>query len=199
MHFVNKSACSIRAVRRRETSLRISHCARLLADEHGIDGFTMDDLATAAGVSRRTLFNYFPGKDAAVRGDKPILDPDLLATFRAGGPTGVLVDDLLALVDTLLDDADIDRDELGLIRRVMHDNPRLITLAKHDFDSFGEQVREAVEAREGTAYDDVRTRVLFRVLGALFDLALDDYLEHPDRELADLFSEAVGALRSALG
>jgi AcrR family transcriptional regulator len=191
------SASSIREARRHATSLRISHCARVLADEHGIDGFTMDDLAAAAEVSRRTLFNYFPGKDAAVRGDKPPLAPDLIATFREGGPTGDLVDDLVALVDALLDDADIDRDELALIRRVMHDNPRLITLAKQDFDAFGEQIREAVEVREGAAYDDLRTRVLFRVFGALFDLALDHYLAHQDRELAELFDEAIGALRSA--
>jgi AcrR family transcriptional regulator len=192
------SARSAREARRHETSLRISHCARLLADEHGIDGFTMDDLAAAAEVSRRTLFNYFPGKDAAVRGDRPPLPPDLIATFREGGPTGDLIDDLVALADALLDDADIDRDELALIRRVMHDNPRLITLAKQDFDASGEEIRAAVEAREGAEYDDTRTRVVLRVFGALFDLALDDYLEHPDRELAEVFDQAVAALRSAL-
>jgi AcrR family transcriptional regulator len=192
------SARSAREARRHETSLRISHCARLLADEHGIDGFTMDDLAAAAEVSRRTLFNYFPGKDAAVRGDRPPLPPDLIATFREGGPTGDLIDDLVALADALLDDADIDRDELALIRRVMHDNPRLIALAKQDFDASGEEIRAAVEAREGAEYDDTRTRVVLRVFGALFDLALDDYLEHPDRELAEVFDQAVAALRSAL-
>ena len=190
------SASSVREARRFETSQRISHCARLLADEHGLDGFTMDDLADAADVSRRTLFNYFPGKDAAVRGDRPPLDVDLLATFRGGGPTGKLLDDLIAMVDALLDDADIDRDELALLRRVMHDNPRLITQAMADFDSYVEQIREAVQVREGAAYDETQARVLFRVFGALFELALDHYLEHPDRELVDLFNEAVGTLRS---
>ena len=193
------SAKSIREVRRYETSQRISHCARVLADEHGLDGFTMDDLAAAADVSRRTLFNYFPGKDAAVRGDKPPIDPDLLATFRSGGPTGNLLDDLVALVDALLDNADIDRGELALIQRVMHDNPRLITQAKADFDAYGEQIREAVAVREGAAYDETRARVLFRVFGALFELALDHYLEHADRELVDLFNETVSALRSTFG
>lgn len=190
------SAISTRAARRFETSERISHCARVLADEHGLDGFTMDDLASAAEVSRRTLFNYFTGKDAAVRGDRPPLDGDLLAIFSGGGPTGELLDDLIAMVDAILDEADIDRSELALLRRVMHDNPRLITQAMADFESYVEQIREAVQEREGAAYDETRARVLFRVFGALFELALDHYLEHPDRELVDLFNEAVGILRS---
>ena len=36
--------------------------------EHGLDGFTMEQLAERVGVSRRTLFYYFPAKDDAVLG-----------------------------------------------------------------------------------------------------------------------------------
>jgi AcrR family transcriptional regulator len=194
---MESSAGSIRAVRRQETSRRITHCARVLADQHGIDGFTMDDLAAAAGVSRRTLFNYFPGKDAAVRGEKPPLDAELIEAFRNGGPTGDLVSDLVALVDALLDTADIDRAEVRLMQRVMHNNPRLIAQAKQDFEGHLEQMRQATEEREGAAYDDTRARVVIRVVAALFEVSLNYYLEHPDEELADLFNRAIGALRSA--
>lgn len=194
---MEESANSIREVRRHETSCRITHCARVLTDEHGIDGFTMDDLAEMAQVSRRTLFNYFPGKDAAVRGEKPPLDPDLIEVFRKGGPTGDLVSDLVALIDALLANHEIDRDELRLMQRVMHDNPRLILLANQDFEAHTEQMREAIEAREGAAYDDTRARVVLRVAGALFESSLNHYLEHPDEDLAELFKKAVGALRSA--
>lgn len=37
--------------------------ARALATEHGADGFTVDRVATLAGVSRRTVFNHFAGMD----------------------------------------------------------------------------------------------------------------------------------------
>lgn len=191
------SADSIREARRHETSRRISHCARVLADEHGIDGFTMDDLAAAAEVSRRTLFNYFPGKDAAVFGEKPAIRDGLLDTFRAGGPTGDLVSDIVALVNELLDTHEIDRDEVALMHRVMHDNPRLIALAKQDFELRCEEFCEATEVREGAAYDDIRARVLVRVVAALFETSLHYYLEHPDEDLADVFNRAIAALRSA--
>lgn len=194
---MNESAGSIRAARRHETSSRITHCARVLADQHGLDGFTMDDLAAAADVSRRTLFNYFPGKDAAVLGEKPPVDDDLLETFRKGGPTGHLVSDIVALVDALLDTTQFDRDEMALVNRVMHDNPRLIALAKQDFESHCEEFCEATAVREGAAYDDIRARVVVRVVAALFEASLNYYLEHPDEELADLFNRSIGALRSA--
>lgn len=195
---MSESADSIREVRRRETSRRITHCARILAAEHGIDGFTMDDLAAAAEVSRRTLFNYFPGKDTAVLGEKKTpLSAELMDTFCAGGPTGDLVSDLVALVDAVLDSGAIDRDEIALMHRVMHNNPRLIAQAKDDFDGHLEQMRQATEQREGAAYDDTRARVLIRVVAALFEVSLNYYLEHPDEDLADLFNRAIAALRSA--
>lgn len=37
-----------------------------LAREHGVDGFTIDDLAARAGYSRRTFANYYSGKEAAI-------------------------------------------------------------------------------------------------------------------------------------
>ncbi|GHD10819.1 TetR family transcriptional regulator [Zhihengliuella salsuginis] len=56
----------------------IDHARRLTA-EHGLAGFTVEELAEAAGVSRRTFFNYFQTKDDAVLGirvDDVPLDAD---------------------------------------------------------------------------------------------------------------------------
>ncbi len=41
----------------------IVEAARALATEHGADGFTVEGVARAAGVSRRTVFNHFSGID----------------------------------------------------------------------------------------------------------------------------------------
>ena len=58
-------------------------------------------LAEAAGVSRRTLFNYFPGKLDAVLGDSPELSDQVLARFRARGAGSNLVNDLRELGNDL--------------------------------------------------------------------------------------------------
>ena len=84
-----------RAEKQALTRVRIVRCAQRLCLNAGFDGFTMDELAEAAEVSRRTLFNYFPSKVDAVLGAAEA--PDLASPglqevadrFRDGGPHGL--------------------------------------------------------------------------------------------------------------
>ena len=48
---MTESATSLREQKRWDTSRRITLCALRLTDQHGLDGFTMDDLAEAARSS----------------------------------------------------------------------------------------------------------------------------------------------------
>jgi TetR/AcrR family transcriptional regulator of autoinduction and epiphytic fitness len=50
-----------RSALRAERRVAIIDAARALATEHGSDGFTVDQVALRAGVSRRTVFNHFAG------------------------------------------------------------------------------------------------------------------------------------------
>lgn len=198
MHYVTLSATLAgRELRRAETSRRINVCAQELALEHGLDGFSMEDLATAAGVSRRTLFNYFPGKDAAVLGDTPEFDPDLVASFVAGGPHGRLVDDMVVLVDSFLGVEGLTREDVARLRTLMATEPRLNHLVHQRFELRAGELVGHVEEREGAEFDLPRARVIVHVLAALFDLSLTTYLEQPDRELGELYAEAVATVRSA--
>jgi AcrR family transcriptional regulator len=52
--------------RHRETRARIVDAAIDLFHQHGFDDTTMDDIAMAAGVSRRTVYRHFPSKDGPV-------------------------------------------------------------------------------------------------------------------------------------
>lgn len=195
---MTESARTGREGRRQATANRISTCAQLLAEGRGYDGFTMDELAEEAGVSRRTLFNYYPGKDAAVLGTEPPLDEAMVATFTAGGPHGRLVEDIAALVDGMLRVSQpFDREDVARVRRILHDNPRLFALAKQRFEVRVEELLQLIEVREGAAYDELRARAVLHVIGALFDIALAAYVDHPDREIADLFAEVISLTRSA--
>lgn len=185
-----------REARRQATAHRISLCAQDLTADRGLDGFTMDELAEAAGVSRRTLFNYYPGKDAAVLGTHPTLDDDLLEQFVAGGPTGRLVDDIAVLVDALLEVKDINRDDVHRVRALVLQEPRLMAYAKARFEEFGEEFLELVRTREGSAYDEIRARVVIQVMAALFDLAINMFADNPDTELSALYAELLSATRS---
>ena len=52
--------------KKERTKLTIQRKAIDLTLERGLAGFTMQELADAADVSRSTLFNYFPSKADAV-------------------------------------------------------------------------------------------------------------------------------------
>lgn len=188
MHSVSESATSLREQKRWETSQRISRRALELTDQRGLDGFTMDELAEAAEVSRRTLFNYFPSKLDAVLGEHPEVTPTVLATFHAGGPHGQLVDDLAELARAALSVKQTDRSVIELARRVMADNPRLLAAAHERFEAMTEEFTASVVEREGTGFDLSQARLLLRLLLALLDSALAELLrEGESRALVEIF------------
>lgn len=185
---------------RRSTELRIAEAAQHLADDRGgLDGFTMEDLAEAAEVSRRTLFNYFPGKVDAVLGPEVALPAEALETFVAGGPTGDLVEDLKVLVLVVLDIEDFDTAYLARFERLLHDNPVLLLGMKQRLHRLGERVIDAAVRRpdnQVTAHD---AHVAVAVLAAMADVAVTQYLEHPELDLAEHYAHAFTALRRVFG
>ena len=188
MHFMTESAISLREQKRWDTTRRITLCAQRLTDAHGIDGFTMDELADAAEVSRRTLFNYFPSKTDAVLGEHPEIPDDVLATFVAGGPHGNLVDDVAELARIALEAKQTDRESIALGRRVLNANPRLMAAAHERFESVVEEFATLVLEREGAGFPPSRARLLLHMLLALFDTALVELIEDTtDRPLVELF------------
>lgn len=186
--------------RRVLTTDRITLCAQELTDQRGLDGFTMEDLATAAEVSRRTLFNYFPSKVDAVLGLFPALDPDAVEVFCGGGPEADLVADLRTLVLPLLRPELLEREVLARGKRIMLANPRLIARAHECYTDISSQVVEHIATREGEAFAAVRARVAVSVLAALFDSALEEYLVDPqERPFVVHFDESLRTARSLFG
>src|SRR5580700_7518234 len=56
--------------RRRVTSqVELEHVAFDLFDRQGFERTTIEDIAAAAGISRRTFFRYFPSKNDVPWGD----------------------------------------------------------------------------------------------------------------------------------
>ena len=200
MHSMAMSAARTlggRVQKQEQTRRRIVRCAQRLCLEAGFDGFTMDELAEQAEVSRRTLFNYFPSKvDAVLGGAEPpqFSSPELAPvadTFRRGGPTGRLVDDLDELTRHLLATQTIDRESARLRRSVLTSSPRLLTVIHERFEQVAEQIVGLVLEREGPDFGPVRARLAVGVLVAVFDAALESFSQGApdDPELVELFTE----------
>ena len=202
MHYVAKSAIEDAAragTSRGVTALEITAVAQQLADERGFDGFTMDELAAAAGVSRRTLFNHVAGKLDAVLGPEPVPPSTALEEFRGGGPHGDLVLDLAALAGAILDSSAAGRDELARARRLLTGNAKLLAATHDRFHHLSELLVAEIAHREGESFGALRARVAIAVLACLFDTALTAFLEDPQRrDLTHHFDESIRLARELL-
>ncbi len=165
--------------RQQSTLRRINIAAQELAIERGYDGFTLDDLATEVGVSRRTLFNHVSGKEQAVVGVTPDFDPDLLAEFQSGGPSGNLFDDLLALIVELLARENANREDAGRFQRLLETNPHLTPRVHRELERVcGDAV--AMASHRPGENDPLRARVVVVMLGALVAHAMNEFVRADD-------------------
>lgn len=182
--------------RQLQTLLSIHRCALRLAAEQGLDGFTMDQLAEQVGVSRRTLFNYVPSKMDAVLGPDTTPPPDGIETFAAGGPTGVLTDDLKVLVATVLEYKVQDTDELHCVRHLLRTEPRF-THALHDrFSGVVEDLLPIFREREGAHISAKQIMLLLHLVLTLFDAAVDEYVADDSRPVSEYFARSFDDLVS---
>jgi len=173
--------------------------ANTLTLERGLDGWTMEELAQACELSRRTLFNYFPHKLDAVLGPVPEFPPEALEVFRAKGPTGSLMEDSRLLARRILEVEEVDRRDLRLHRDVIVAHPGLLLAVHERFEQLATALTDHVLAREGEEFGAERARMLVRLMVALFDTCFTGLATDPQgRPLADLFDEALDTARELL-
>ena len=76
----------LRERKKRQTRAAIAEAAMKLFLEHGFDDVTVADVARAADVSEKTIFNYFPAKEDLVFREGPERRAALIEAIRDRGP-----------------------------------------------------------------------------------------------------------------
>lgn len=99
-----------RAAKRQRTQSDLAAAAIRLFEEYGFDDISVDEIADAAGVSRRTLFRHFPTKADIVFADHPErirrLAEYLDASSPSSSPLEVVLSSALATIPSFADPAD---------------------------------------------------------------------------------------------
>jgi len=88
--------------KKNETRQALRDSAHRLFAEKGFSQTTIDDIAAAADVSRRTFFRYYDSKDDLLRSDVSDLLPAMLAALRARPADEQPFAALLAALRTLI-------------------------------------------------------------------------------------------------
>src|SRR3954447_804964 len=105
---------SLRERKKRETRQHISDVATGLFLEHGFDEVRVADVARAAGVSEKTVYNYFETKEALLLHREQHMEELIRADLGQGSSTAPplesCVDALLQEIDQFFEHWDHDDD-----------------------------------------------------------------------------------------
>lgn len=132
----------------------------------------MDDVARAVGIARRTLFTYYPSKNAIVW-DGRQQAADALTEALAQVPAGTAWRP--ALVETLSTALRFPADDLDLLRRrlrLIGGTPALQAHLVADQESGVGAVADFIATREGSAAGDLTPHVAARAAMAAMTAAL---------------------------
>jgi AcrR family transcriptional regulator len=150
----------------------IAETAFQLFTQRGFDQTTVDDIATAAGLSRRSFFRYFASKEDAVLGMLNAVG-DAIAAELAARPAGEppwtsLRRALDVLVTTYLGDP-----KVALARfRLIHHTPALRTTLLDKQDRWQRSLAQVLAARLGAdPAHDLRPQLLAATALAALDVA----------------------------
>ena len=184
--------------KKERTKLAIQRKAIDLTLERGLAGFTMQELADAAGVSRSTLFNYFPGKVDAVLG---------VSKSDAAGTAGLerMLDDLPVAATPLEDAARqvhaiLSLLELGdehkaiyrLMLQAIEREPKLQEVFEANNRQTVVWAAGRLEQRFGDAVSPSDRKLVAALVGSLLQEAIARSLDaSPDRTLAQVFAGVV--------
>ncbi|MCK2215771.1 TetR/AcrR family transcriptional regulator [Actinomadura sp. ATCC 31491] len=160
------STPGLRERKKAETRQAVHEAALRLTLEHGLDNVTVEAIADAANISRRTFSNYFAGKeDALLYGDEQRLGT-LVRRVREQPPGRSAWQALRGGLESLHDEvAETDR-ELHLRTRLAMRHPSLLAR------QLAQRVRTESELSEAVAGRDLPDGVRPEVITAAFLAAL---------------------------
>jgi mycofactocin system transcriptional regulator len=186
------------AGRRRITSrAELEQVAFDLFDRQGFERTTVDDIASAAGIGRRTFFRYFPSKNDVAWGDFEAELARLRGRLRAAPAGAPLMD---AIRHAVVDFNRVAPDQIPAHRRRMALILRVPALQAHStlrYAAWRQVIADFVAERTGLRPDMLLPRTVAHAMLGVAVAAYEQWLESGDGDLCDLLDTAVLALSSA--
>jgi TetR/AcrR family transcriptional regulator, regulator of mycofactocin system len=189
-----------RAGRRRVTSrAELEHTAFDLFGRQGFDRTTVDDIAAAAGIGRRTFFRYFPSKNDVPWGDFEAELGRMRARLKDSPAQTPLMD---AIRVAVVDFNRIAPEQVPLHRRRMELILRTPALQAHStlrYAAWRKVIAEFAGERLGQPPDALAPRTIAYAALGVAVAAYEQWLESEGAELSELLDRAMRELAAAFG
>ena len=180
------------------TAGRLEAIALQLFVKDGFDATTVDDIAAAAGIGRRTFFRYFDSKNDVVWGDFETGLAQLAASLRDSEPATSLAD---ALTDAVVrfnrlppGAVPAHRQRMALILRV----PALQAHSTLQYAAWRAVISEFAAERLGLPVGSLRPQLVGHVALGAAVAAYEQWLADEQTDLAALLRESFAAVSQGL-
>jgi mycofactocin system transcriptional regulator len=168
----------------------LSHVALQLFIERGFDQTTVDDIAQAVGIGRRTFFRYFASKNDLPWGDFDRLVErmrDYLDSLPAERP---LLDALREAVIEFnrfpADEVPYHRQRMALLLNV----PTLVAHSTLRYTTWRQTIADFAAKRLGVPADGLQPQAIAWTFLAVSLTAYEQWLQHEDSDLSELLDRA---------
>jgi mycofactocin system transcriptional regulator len=184
--------------RKRVTSrAELEQAAFALFAAKGFDDTTVDDIAAAAGIGRRTFFRYFPSKNDVPWGEFGLELEKMRVRLKACPPETPLLE---AIRVALIDFNYVPAEYVPLHRRRMELILRVPTLFAHSairFTAWRQVVAEFVAERTGRRPDELAPQVIAHAVLGVAVAAYEVWLNDLSADIGVLLDEAMRELEAA--
>lgn len=187
----------LRQRKRAETHARIQSEAMRLFIANGFDATTLDEIAGAADVSRRSLFHYFASKEEIVFAAKAHF-PDIVSDAIGRRPAE---EPLLDMVENAMSDlaTRYQTPEAKALARLIHDTPALSAGDQAKYETMERALAKALADRKGLAETDMACHVTAATAIGIMKLATEAWLAGEDDGPETFGQSAFAALRRVAG
>jgi AcrR family transcriptional regulator len=167
------------------TRARLTHAAMALFLERGFEGTTIDDIAAAADVSRRSFFHYFASKE------------DVVSAWQEGA-AAALVAEIVARPanESMLTAAEnaiagaikrIDPAEAAAMSRLKRDNPALQARDQLKYEKLERAFAEGLVQRARSKSDRMKARLVAMIAAGAVRVGGESWIDEGVREKPEVF------------
>jgi AcrR family transcriptional regulator len=188
----------LRQRKQQETRERLKRAAMALFLARGFEATTIDDIATAADMSRRSFFHYFASKE------------DVVAAWQEDA-AAALVAEILArpAEESMLTAAEnaiaaaikrINPTEAAAMSRLKHDNPALQARDRLKYEKLERALADGLAQRSGRKSDRLKARLVAMIATGAMRVGGESWLSEGTRDKPEAFvKRTFDAIRAILG
>ena len=178
----------LRARKKRAASETIAAAARRLFAERGFDAVTVAEVAAAADVSEKTVFNHFATKEDLAFAGREQGIMRLVTDISERPPGASVLDVFRALTTTVIDDFVAGGDEdLLTVAKIIRGSRSLQERLTVGWESGAAAITAVIAETSGAADDDLVPGIVARTLWwthrSIFLVALTGLLAEEDRDV----------------